>query len=746
MPLFFALTLFLNSTLLFLVQPMVAKMVLPQLGGTPAVWNTCMVFFQALLLAGYAYAHALPARLGVRRHAILHVLLFALPLLLLPIALGSGWENTLQAHPILGLLTLLFVSVGLPVFVIATTAPLLQQWFAHTGHADARDPYFLYAASNFGSMLALFSYPFLVERLLSLPAQSRWWAAGYGLLTFLVAGCAVVLWRRRQADKAASVTLARKERESGREPSPPSWAMRGRWVLLAFVPSSLMLSVTTYLTTDIAAIPLLWLVPLALYLLTFILVFARRPPLSHALLARCMPLVVLVLALALLSEATKPMSVLIVLHLLGLFVVAMVCHGELARTRPAPRYLTAFYLWMSVGGVLGGLFNALIAPLVFSSVAEYPLVLVLACFLRPAPAASPDRASGQQPAPTGFEKADVLVPIALGVVTAALVLGVRAWGLGPGPLSLGIMFGVPTIVCYTFLERPPRFGFGIAALLLAGILNPGVYGVTSYRERSFFGVHRVTLDPTGTFRLLVHGNTVHGQESLSPAHRGEPLTYYHRTGPIGRVFKSLEGDPRLKHVAVIGLGAGSLAAYAEPGQHWTYYEIDPSVVHIARDSGYFSFLGSCRADLDITLGDARLTLARSDQRYGLIVVDAFSSDAIPLHLLTKEAFRVYREHLTEDGILAFNISNRYLDLQPVLGDLAARADPPLVCHVREDLSPSDQEKQEGKAPSIWVVMGHRAKDLRPIVRHGMWLPVQGRPGAQAWTDDFANLLDVLKWE
>jgi hypothetical protein len=780
LPVFFSIALFVSAALLFFVQPMFAKMVLPLLGGTPNVWNTCMVFFQAALLAGYAYAHAAPAWLGVRRQAAVHLLLLLLPFLVLPIAVAKDWVPPGDADPTLWLFTLLTISVGLPFFVVATTGPLLQKWFAETDHPAARDPYFLYSISNLGSMLALLGYPILLEPALTLGQQGWLWTLGYGLLVFLIAGCAVLLWRssptRAQTSGIRGQGSAENRREQNTEALPPFSSFAGalirlRWIALAFVPSSLMLSVTTYLTTDIAAIPLLWVIPLALYLLTFILVFARKPPVPHALMVRLAPLVILLLTIIILSEANEPIWLLVPVHLMTFFIIAIVCHGELARLRPPARHLTEFYLWMSFGGVLGGLFNALVAPLVFTAVAEYPLVLVLACLLRPSSAIR-----GQGPEGRGRNRTrmdadsadnrgsfirglflprtlDIILPFLLAVVTAVLVLGLQTLDMKAflqslgmesydTPLKMGLMFGVPGVICYTFLLRPIRFGLGIGALLLASGLHQSVYGSTVYRERSFFGVHKVAFDSKWNQYALVHGNTVHGWQSLDPKRRHDPLGYYHRSGPIGQVFAAFSGKDAKPHIGLAGLGAGSLAAYGEEGQHFTYYEIDPTVKKIA--SEYFTFVPDSRAHVDVVLGDARLTMKGApDHRYGIIVMDAFSSDSIPLHLLTREALDLYKTKLADDGILAFHISNRYLDLEPILGDLAHDAH--LLCWVQNDLELGPGDQADGKAPSRWVLMAREEKHLGQLARDRRWTPVRGRRGTKVWTDDFSNLFSVFKW-
>jgi hypothetical protein len=400
--------------------------------------------------------------------------------------------------------------------------------------------------------------------------------------------------------------------------------------------------------------------------------------------------------------------------------------------------------------VLGGAFNALLAPLLFSTVLEYPLVLVLACLLRPPPAV--DNSNTRTITPSTARLLDWLLPVGLGVVTALLVLSVQASGAAPGPLSIALMFAAPLVICYLFLFRPVRFGLGVAALLLAGSLYSGLYGGTELRMRSFFAVHRVTVDPTNRFRQLVHGDTVHGRQSLRPGEDREPLTYYYRGSPIGQLFKALhyndrgQRDPRLKRVGVVGLGAGALCCYAAQDQRWTFYEIDPAVKYIACDSGLFTFYRDCPAEKSVVLGDARLSLQRSDQHFGVLVVDAFSSDAIPVHLLTREAMKVYFDHLDGDGILAFNISNRYLDLKTVVADLARnRMDgPPLACYFQEDRDLNDLDKQEGKTSSQWVILARDAAALKGLVGNANWKEAPGREGT-AWSDDFSNLLGAVKW-
>jgi hypothetical protein len=735
----FGVTIFVGASLLFLVQPMFARMALPLLGGAPAVWNTAMVFYQAILLIGYTYAHVSTRWLGPRRQAGLHLLILLLPLLTLPIALPAGWIPPGDTSPIPWLLALLAVAVGLPFFAVSATSPVLQAWFAATGHRTARDPYVLYAASNLGSMLALLAYPVLVERLLRLDSQGRFWAWGYVSLVLLAAGCAVVLWRSRGAspeeepggEAAATPPSAA---ATGGAARPITAARRARWVLLAAVPSSLMLSVTTYLSTDIAAIPLLWIVPLAIYLLTFALVFGRRRLIPHRVWVELLPVALLPLVLVLVARANEPLALVIPTHLVVFFVAAMVCHGELARDRPDPRDLTEFYLWISVGGVVGGAFTALLAPLVFTNVVEYPLVLVVLPLL---PSRPPTAWQGRNRLVL-----DILLSVALGALTVGLIRGLERSGFGPG--AIGPAVGLVTLLCLAFWRRPVRFALGLAALLIAGSAYRGEEGHLLYAERSFFGISRVTRDLSGQYHMLMHGTTLHGMQALVPARRRLPLTYFHPGGPLGQFFSAVEGPAPRRAVAVVGLGAGSLACYGKPEQRWTFYEIDPTVLRIAANTAFFTFLRDCPPTPFVILGDARLTLVRaSDGAYDLIILDAYSSDAPPMHLITLDAVRLYLSKLAPGGVLLFNISNRHLVLEPVLGTIARAAG--LVARTRDDALVGDVERLAGKVESQWVVMARREEDLGALRDDALWKAPAAPPDLQPWTDNFASLLAAFRW-
>jgi len=781
----FCLTLFCSSGLLFLAEPMFAKMVLPLLGGTPAVWNTCMVSFQGLLLAAYAYGHWSIRSLGIRRQVMLQLMLLIAVFSALPIAIPVGWQPPAGRSPVLWLLAMLPVGVGLPFFAVASTAPVLQRWFSATGHPAGKDPYFLYAASNLGSMAALVAYPTLLEPLMRLAAQSRLWSAGYVGLIGLVGCCAMFIGPRRETRQIAPT-----EQITGRR--------RIRWVLLAMVPSSLLLGTTTFITTDIAAVPLLWIVPLAIYLLSFILVFASRPLVPHRMMVRLQPVVVLWVAFFMLGRVAQPVWLVLCLHLLALFVSSMVCHGELAADRPSVGRLTDFYLTMSLGGVLGGSFNAMLAPLLLHSAAEYPIALIAACALCPViasrkanralplPVLRPSalrlmleevragvrvisrtndvrdsKSPSPQPSPgipgEGVRKShlkpvlDLMVPIVVGGLALWMPRALESI-LGHDsmtPRMLGL--GTAVLAATTAIRRRPRFLASLMVLFFIVGSGPA-NGQLLTIQRSFFGIHRVIRNPAGPFNDLFHGTTVHGRQFVdattgTPCRPTDALTYYHRTGPIGQVLLQRSAAGAAGRIDVVGMGVGSLAAYADRGTQLTYYEIDPVVRWVAKDSGYFSFLRSAEkrgANIRIVMGDARLTLHEAPSRScDVLVLDAFCGDAIPVHLLTREAMNIYLDKLAPGGVLAIHISNIYLNLLPVCSALVADAG--CVAMYQNDLNISPQEAAEGKSASQWVIVAKSEEAITAQRSDPRWKPLPPAAAAGVWTDDFSNILSVFRW-
>jgi hypothetical protein len=724
----FAATLFFSAGLMFVVEPMVAKMVLPRLGGSPSVWSTCLVFFQATLLLGYAYAHALTRLLPRPAQFLVHVaVLLPLAALTLPLNLGTGapLPGGSPAWWLLGRLTLV---VGPPMFAISATAPLLQSWFADLDHKAAGDPYFLYAGSNAGSLLALLAYPLVAEPSLTLDQQASLWSIGFGALALgiaLCAGATVCRGRRSIAIVPPEAVAAGSLRE------------RLGWVALAFVPSSLLLGVTSHISTDIAAAPLLWVVPLSLYLLTFILAFARRPPLRHAMMARVLPLVLIpmVMFAAPGSPRTLPLPLLLALHLGCFFVVGMVCHGELARRRPPAARLTEFYFFLSVGGVLGGAFNALLAPLIFPGVWEYPLALVAACLVKPA---TPDDSR------RGLTW-DIVLPLALLILVllARRILAASSEGASITPLEAVFAYMVPALALLNFSARRWRFALGVAACLLAAAATDP--GDTIATARSFFGVYRVRLIDDGQTRLVVlmNGTTLHGTKSLSPGEENLPLAYYSHEGPFGRFFAAL-APGSVRHVGVVGLGTGELGCYAKPDQDWTFYEIDPLVARIARDPRYFQFLANCGNHPRVVLGDARLTLADTpDGTYDVLVLDAFSSDSIPMHLLTREALALYLRKLAPGGRMLFHISSRTIDLLPIVGALAADAG--LAARMQLGPRPPIASKWR-RLPALAVALARRSGELAGLDAAEGWAEIPPADARSLWTDQRSDLLRAIRYK
>lgn len=724
---------------MFWIQPLFARMALPLLGGAPVVWNTAMVFFQTVLLAGYLYVHLSTRMLDLGRQALLHAAILAGALFLLPIGVSSDWLPPADGWPIPWLLSLFTIGVGLPFFALSATAPLLQKWFVHTGHRDSADPYFLYSASNIGSVAALLAYPVLVEPRMTLSGQSLAWTAGYGLFLVLIAACGTVIWRRiadKTPDRCADIVVA--------TPDPINWRRRLHWIALAAVPSSLLLGVTTHLTTDAAAVPLFWVVPLALYLLTFVIVFARRPLIKHDWAVRLQPILLIPLVITPLWTH-GPLLVVLLLHLSAFFLLALVCHGELARRRPQSAHLTEFYVWMSVGGMLGGAFTAILAPLIFDTVMEYPLAIVAAVALRPLLAPGGRRAA--------------ILDIALPAGVLVFLILFRTFALGPllaNSLTLEgqmVMFTLPLLLValfvFSFSGRPVRLGLGFAALLMADL---AVFKVDKFApdpgslmlaDRSYFGVYRVLdYDTPRPRRLLTSGTTLHGTQALSEELVTLPTSYYHPEGPLGQVIYAWRSERELKRAGVVGLGAGATACYRRPGESWTFYEIDPTVVELARNTSLFTYLDRC-GNPPVVLGDARLTLSRiPDPSFDLLVIDAFSSDAIPIHLLTAEAIDLFLSTLSEDGLLVFHVSSRYFDLKPIL---ARQAEAAGVSALSQHFQPSPEVQATFGRPSEWVVFSRKASTLERLAADERWERTIVTGDTPLWTDDYADLFSALKF-
>jgi hypothetical protein len=996
---FFALTLFVSAFILFLVQPIIGKLILPRLGGTPQVWNTCMVFFQMVLLAGYAYTHAVSTYFDTKKQILIHLFLLLVPIaILLPTPFSiAGFVPPPGANPIPYTLYYLTLVVGLPFFVVSTSAPLLQKWFVHTGHPAARDPYFLYGASNLGSMLALLAYPVIVEPLFGLRAdefdlgKQNWlWTVSYGVLIVLVAGCAALVFasptsvqlpgKREEKEPelaavgmasvpetapAASATAAtsaavtasaplagaakstaikkggkqkhqHRHREqpkapvhSGPAPVIPGIthpksdevtpARRFRWVLLAAVPSSLMLGATTYMSTDVAAIPLFWVIPLALYLLSFIFVFSRWPvpwtgqPHAATLWIQPVLLAALVAAIVITGGRDPGSNYLLVcaIIVLAFFATALVCHGEMAKDRPGTKHLTEFYLWMSVGGMVGGMFNGLFAPMapsffqgLFPGVWEFGLTLVVAALIRPYLVGSgwvdqaitnilnpegdkrvPGRSIRKTSEPTEALGYGLDVGVAVFVVLLMLLLQWLMPKISPDFMPLAYI--LPLALACVSMGRPLRFGLAVCLVLLVSNFMLRDRSAVVASERSYFGILEVHKNNEGyndfdagkavylPYMSLTHGTTHHGMNFTDKAYRRLATTYYHRFGPAGiamekfnwasfvggelqsgaapwnkydfadarlplSVFGSVTADVMGMNLlplgpmvsawseppyAVIGLGTGTMASYARPFQHVTFYEIDERVRRYSltpdENRRYFTYLYDAvqrGAKVEMVMGDARLSMnqevaqddgiytwkaggamqqsgegpeksdnfknhAKREGYYHLIIVDAFTSDAIPVHLLTKEAIDMYMSKLTTDGVLCIHTSNRHLELVPVVAKICQEVklkwidskgkerDQILVCKRGHDNAYGNQKelklKQDlGHSTSEWVMvardsefLSHLQKPAEYKEKYDMLLKKVGAnrlgeleeywsvPAAlhTTWTDDYSNLLAVFRW-
>ncbi|MFN5959566.1 MAG: fused MFS/spermidine synthase, partial [Planctomyces sp.] len=764
----FALTIFLAAFLLFLVQPMAARLILPLLGGSPAVWNTAMVFFQFLLLGGYLYAHLLSRLASLRTQLIVHAVVLLAGAAMLPIALPADLNPAGGTHPALFVLTTLALAVGAPFLVISSAGPLLQAWFSRSDHRAAANPYFLYAASNLGSMLALIGYPLLVEPGLTL-AQQRWgWSIAYVLFgaLALIAGSMAMRRPRPLAPTTAAATTA----ATTAPIETVSWLRRLRWITLALIPSSLMLGCTHYVTSDVGSFPLLWIVPLATYLLTFILVFGPGGRIIAASARGALPIAAIGICAMLIIEPRQPLIGVLAAHSGFLLIAGLACHGLLADDRPHPARLTEFYLCLSIGGVIGGMINSLLAPLIFNSIAEYPIVIVLAVLMGTATFAF---ARVDAARPWKIRLAGMLDVAMPALVLGAYVLASRDMlpaSIFPphSPVRDNAVWLLPAILCVTVAAWRFRLALCIAVMAAIPAMEASRDIRVLHQERTFFGVLRVFTSDSSAKRTdrvhtLWHGRTEHGAQNFAPELEREPTTYYTRSGPVGDVITELRIRPmpgsaamdpappatspaaqRPLRLAFVGLGAGTMAAYLRPNDVGTFYEIDPAVVRLASDRRLFTFIANAQSRPNFVIGDARVTLAQADGQYDAIVLDAFSSDAIPVHLLTREAISMYLDKLAPGGILLVHISNRYLDLEPVLA-LAAN-ELGLSARLRDDVGDhADRDPGVLTNGSEWVALSRLEGDLGSLLLSTDWYHLRPSDKVRLWTDDYTDIWSVLSW-
>lgn len=729
----FTVSIFLSATLLFSVQPMFSKLVLPLLGGSSNVWNTAMVFFQSMLLLGYIYAHLISKYFTLRNQVLIHVTLLFAGLVFLPLSIAQDWVVPTGGTPIFWLLGLFSVSIGVPFFAISANAPLFQSWFSKTDHKQASDPYFLYAASNAGSLLTLCAYPVVIEPNLLLDTQTSSWTVGYAILIACIVLCGVfALLHKVETQKDLSKTASVKASHSALSPKPIALKTALFWVFLAFIPSSLMLGVTSYMTNNIASAPFLWIIPLALYLLTFVIVFARKPIVKFNQLQWLFPTVLIVaIFFPIVKSVPHIISILVALSIY--FLVTLYCHSRLVESRPHAEKLTQFYILMSLGGVLGGIFNALVAPMIFNDIYEYLIVLWLAgCVM-------------------AFDKGGFKTPSkqSLAFITAYLVMGVCTILASLKMIENSYLIVLVLVVGFGFLimkrlkHSADSVLFHCSALIVLVFMSLSSEYV--YKERSFYSTIKINTEvKDGVIaRGFLHGDTIHNYQLLDEAHATVPLAYYAEGNTFDQVVDAIRVQKPTMDIAVIGLGAGAMACFEQPGDNWTYFEIDPAVVKMAKNTSLFSYLDRCSPNADIRIGDARMAiqdLAKGSQ--DVIIVDAFSSDSIPVHLVTREALAIYRDYLKEDGVIFFHTSNRVMDVSSVVARLADD-----IGWDKQIISVKSLDSHPFKAfvnSSTGVIIGPKEAMASLTQDKADWHEFEAHELVKLWTDDYSSILGPIR--
>jgi len=766
MVLYFIATVFLSATLLFSMQPMVAKTLLPVFGGSSSVWTTCMLFYQTVLLLGYLYAHFVMKRVPRRAQLFGHV-----AMLIVALVAGYMFDTPVapaeaSVFPVPWLILQLALVSGLPFFMISSAGPLVQGWFARTGHGRSHDPYFLYAASNAGSLIGLLAYPFVIEPVLGLDSQRSVWLGGFGLFIVLSAGAILMTRKGHTEDPHAPPgdVLAPPEdsAESDKPDRPIDWRRRLRWMFYAFVPSSMLLGVTSHISIDIASFPLLWVLPLAVYLITMIVAFAVDAQKLVESIRRPMVIAIIgatILVLASDAQAYAPIKALVAIQLLILGVVGLMGHGLLSGDRPSAKHLTEFYLIMSIGGALGGLFNGIVAPLVFETTFEYQIVLICAVALLPW-----NRI--REITDAKLKRKAMLVRFGLPVLSLAymFIMGLFAGDIlnfiGVGLVNdltfrFALMIFVPALMVYL------AWNDGLACMLVLAVpLGTAAYDdltnpMIQYRERTFYGVLSVVNTPyydpvieqPVLIRSLLHGTTDHGIQSDARDYRGMPLGYYHPESPCAMVIDAMKDlHPEGMRMGVVGLGTGAISAFNRPVDTMRFFEIDPGVAEIAEDSANFGYLNEADGYVDVVLGDGRLLLEEelrtSEPIYDMLVIDAFSSDAIPVHLLTYEAIGLYFDRLTSDGVVLLHISNRHLDLHPLVFELGS-AHSATVLYRNQLKSEIDEGRRQYWLASTWMVLTKDDQSAQALFENGMEKMMFSESKVRMWTDQYSNILSLF---
>ncbi len=755
----FTVTIFSSAFLLFWAQPLFAKMILPILGGSSSVWTTSMLFFQFTLLAGYLYAHYSGKILTLRLQVVLHLLLLAAAAISLPFYVDYDNSQSPEGSPVLWLLSLATLTVGPSFFMVSATAPMLQRWFSLTGHKHRDNPYFLYAASNLGSLAALLGFPAILEPSMGVQLQTDYWQTGYQLLSVLLVAVGLVTLNERVMESSSQQPKSPPLRPIGEITA----GRRIFWIFLAFIPSSMMLGLTSHVTVDIAPVAMFWIVPLTLYLFSFVLVFS---PCRQLIANKWLAAIIMLSTLAMLYmrfegyDKTVTTAILaVVLNLILFFSTAWLFHGYLSSSKPAVAHLTEFYLWMAIGGMLGGFFNALLAPLVFNQIYEYYLIVVAVFFIALRVVLAKSDSTGFQEMPQGLTMIAIFAGLLLLFLLADLTM---SHPITTKVRQLTVVASIVVVFTAVFVayRRPGRLSRRLAILMIALAVAASSLILTQTHgnillDRSFYGALKVKLKldiADVPYHLFIHGSTRHNLQKFGSdaKENQEPLMYFHRQANIGHAVTAMQTHlDRMLHFGFVGLGAGAMSAYVAVGDTATFYEIDPAVVAMAVNRQYFTYVDDAKGTIDILEGDARLQLKKAgDASFDILLIDAFASDAIPVHLLTAEAVALYLRKIKDDGMLLFHLSNRYLSLYKVLQGLALPSG-----YVLYYASKHNVERPVDVVNGISGLFSHSQVALiakesalpENITMSERWLRLDHDPAFKTWTDDFSNIFGVFRF-